>query len=114
MKRAISILAAAVLVVGAPTFAAGHRHAKPTAGRAAAGKAASKQPEARCPVMGGKVKDFKTAPKSVYKGKTYISAAPGASRGSTRNRRITSRRRRRRSKAGAGREGKRRGGIPVS
>jgi len=77
MKRAISILAAAVLVVGAPTFAAGHRHAKPTAGRAAAGKAASKQPEARCPVMGGKVKDFKTAPKSVYKGKTYYFCCPG-------------------------------------
>jgi P-type Cu+ transporter len=67
MRRTIGFLAAfafLVVAVAGPAMAA------------AAVKAAAQKVEYKCPVMGRKVPNLKTAPKSVYKGKTYYFCCP--------------------------------------
>ena len=85
---AVITLAAFIVPVMAETMHnhSAAEHAKMIAAKKVAAKPAAKQTVkpapakkavVRCPVMGGVVKDTKTAPKSIYKGKTYYFCCPG-------------------------------------
>jgi len=69
MRKAIAILAVVALLVAA-TYAVAAT-ARQTSSKPGVRAAPAKKTGYICPVMGGKVKNTKTAPKSVYKGKTY-------------------------------------------